>query len=255
MAQAASEPCEICDGGTGHHYCKQCDQVFCDNCKTAHLRIKTTKWHTFQSVRNINPEENPFCSDHDEPFIFHCVDCDAIVCQICVVKKHNRRDMTSIKDSVLKLKEQLETSVESKYKAIGSDSEQLKLGDKVYRSEAKAVINSITEDATCMKDWIDATAETFIKIVKDIEAKNHKILSKAYSRKKSILNKIIIVQRTIADTTSMSDVALLPKLKKLQTEIDQMETKKVPTMPAIKYRKNKITENDIKKLLRKLLKR
>ncbi|CAC5371692.1 unnamed protein product [Mytilus coruscus] len=187
MAKAASESCEICEGGTGHHYCQQCDQIFCDNCKTAHLRIKTTKCHTFQSVRKINPEENLFCSEHDEPFIFHCVDCDTVVCQTCVVKKHNRHDMISIKDSVLKLKEQLETCVESKSKAISNDSKQLKQGDKVYRSDAKAVIKSITEDATRMKDWIDAKAEAFIKLVKEIEAKNHKILSKAYSGKKMYL--------------------------------------------------------------------
>lgn len=255
MAQAASKSCEICDSSIGRYYCQQCDQMFCENCRSAHLRIKTTKNHTFLRGRNINPEEKPFCSKHDEPLIFHCKDCDTAVCHKCAVQDHNRHNMSGIKESVLKLKEQLTKRVDSMCKDLNTDINQIQKGNIDFQSDVKTAIDSITEDAKQMKDSIDTNAEELIKSVNEIEEKNRRILSTANDEFNDSFLKINKVKKTIADTSRMSDVAMLPKIKQLQTEIDRLVTKKVSSMPTIKYHRKKLSKNDSGNLFGKLISR
>ncbi|VDI40867.1 Hypothetical predicted protein [Mytilus galloprovincialis] len=121
MAQVACKSCDICDGGPGRHFCQQCDQLFCENCKTSHLRTKISKNHIFSSGLNINQEKKTFCSDHNESFIFRCIDCDTAVCQICAVKKHNRHNMLGIGES-LNVKEETKQKISSETNSEFSDS-------------------------------------------------------------------------------------------------------------------------------------
>ncbi|CAC5392649.1 unnamed protein product [Mytilus coruscus] len=245
MAQAACKSCEICNGGSGKHYCQQCDQLFCDSCKTSHLRTKISKTHSFIAGSNLNLEEKSFCSEHDEPFLFHCIDCNTAVCQICAVKKHNRHNMSGMKESVLKLKEQLVKYVYSKVTALGNDIQQLEQGTRGYQSDVKAVIQSITEDAKNKKLLIDRKAEELIKTLRTQEEKNLQNLSASNSELKDILNKVNKIQKAIIDTANMSEVALLPKLKNLRSEVDKIGTKKVPVILEVKYSQKNVSENDI----------
>ena len=54
MAEAASKTCEICTRASGVHVCIQCDQLFCEDCKISHLRLKVCRNHTFLSGPNIH---------------------------------------------------------------------------------------------------------------------------------------------------------------------------------------------------------
>ncbi|CAC5392647.1 unnamed protein product [Mytilus coruscus] len=248
MAQAAFKSCEICDGGLAHHYCQQCDQLFCENCKTSHLRTKISKNHTFSIGRDSHQEEKLFCAEHEEPFIFYCVDCDTVVCKLCAVKTHNRHYMSEINESVLKLKEQLTKYAESKVKGLRKDIEMLDQKTMEYQSEVRSVIQSIIEDSERMKDLIDRKAGELIKSLKEDEERNLKILSTANSKFSYNLHKVNKVQTTIEDAAYMSDVALLPKLQQLQAEIDKMETIRTPGIPTVRYTRKKISQNETSKL-------
>ncbi|XP_052098020.1 E3 ubiquitin-protein ligase TRIM71-like isoform X2 [Mytilus californianus] len=248
MAQTAFKSCEICDGGLGHQYCQQCDQLFCKNCKTSHLRTKISKNHTFFIGRNINQEEQQFCAEHDESFIFYCVDCDTVVCKICAVKRHNRHDMSEINESVLKLKVQLKKYAESKVKGLRKDIEKLDGETIEYQSEVQSVIQSIIEDSERMNALIDRKTDELIKSVKEVEERNLKILSTANSKFSNNLHKVNRVQRTIKDSAYMSDVALLPKLQQLQAEIYKIEPTRTPGIPTVRYSTKKISHSDTGKL-------
>lgn len=248
MAQAAFKPCEICDGKLAHHYCQQCDQLFCESCKTSHLRTKISKNHTFSIGRDSHQEEKTFCADHEEPFIFHCVDCDIVVCKICAVKRHNRHNMSEINESVLKLKEQLTKYAELKVKGLRKDIAMLDQKTMEYQSEVKSAIQAIIEDSERMKDLIDRKAGELIKSLKEYEEMNLKILSTANSKFSYNLHKVKNVQTTIEDAANMSDVALFPKLQQLQAELDKMETTRTPGIPIARYTRNKISQKEINTL-------
>ncbi|XP_063413882.1 E3 ubiquitin-protein ligase TRIM9-like [Mytilus trossulus] len=252
MAQAASKSCEICVSGPGRHFCQQCDQLFCDGCKTSHLRTKISKTHSFIGASNLILEDKSFCSEHDEPFIYHCLDCNTAVCQVCAVKKHNRHNMSEIKESALQLKEQLIKCIYSKVQTIGNDIQQLEQGTRGYRSDVKIVIQSITEDVNNKKLLIDRKAEELIKTLKAQEERNLQNLSASNTELKVALTKVNTIQRAIRETANMSEVELLPKLKNLQNEVDKIGTNKVPDIPKVKYTQKNISETAIENLLGEL---
>jgi hypothetical protein len=80
---------------SGPHYCTQCDQLFCADCKMSHLRSKISKSHIFWSGTNISTR----CTDHAEDFIYLCADCDQLICRVCVTNAHTRHALVDIKDS------------------------------------------------------------------------------------------------------------------------------------------------------------
>lgn len=245
MAQAASKSCEICVSSPGRHFCQQCDQLFCDCCKTSHLRTKISKTHSFVGASNLNLEDKSFCSEHDERFIFYCIDCNMAACQVCAVKKHNKHNMSDMKESVGNFKEQLIKSVYLKVKTLGNDIQQLEQGTRGYRSDVKTVIQSITEDANNKKLLIDRKAKELIKTLRTQEEKNLQNFSASNTELKETLSKVNKIQKAIRETANMSEVELLPKLKSLRSDLDKMETKKVPAMPEVKYSPKNIQENDI----------
>ncbi|CAG2212844.1 unnamed protein product [Mytilus edulis] len=146
MAQAAASICEICTAGPGEHYCQQCDQLFCGSCKLSHLRMKISKNHTFLSGPNINKEEKPYCTEHEEMFLFYCSDCDTPVCRICSVDNHSRHLMTDLTKSTEKLRSELVENIESKVTKSRQNVNKIENYTKAYREEVKAVIRTITEE-------------------------------------------------------------------------------------------------------------
>ena len=44
--ESASKICSSCDGKLiAEYYCKECDEMLCDACHNAHLRVKVTRSH------------------------------------------------------------------------------------------------------------------------------------------------------------------------------------------------------------------
>ncbi|CAC5379339.1 unnamed protein product [Mytilus coruscus] len=214
-----------------------------------------SKQHIFRSGQNINPAEKLICSDHDEPFIFYCVDCDSVVCKRCAVKKHNRHNMSEINESVLELKAQLAQCVESSVKDLMNDIEHLQEEKRGYKSENKSLIMAINKDAKLMKDLIDQKSEELINSIKKNEKKNLKIMSTAYSELKDTFDRVDKIQMSIIDTAKLSDVALLLKIKQLQAKNDKIEKKKVPYILKDRYSRKEITQNEIGKLFGELYSR
>ncbi|VDI21510.1 Hypothetical predicted protein, partial [Mytilus galloprovincialis] len=56
MAQAASKTCEVCVSAPGSHYCIDCEEYYCGNCKLLHNRQKLSRNHQFQKASELIPE-------------------------------------------------------------------------------------------------------------------------------------------------------------------------------------------------------
>ncbi|CAG2229161.1 unnamed protein product [Mytilus edulis] len=95
MAQSAIRTCEICNQATGIDYCQECQQLFCDNCKLMHLRMKLSRNHTFKDVDH--PEVKlALCEEHEWPYILFCETCNSLICKKCVIKNHKSHKFEDI---------------------------------------------------------------------------------------------------------------------------------------------------------------
>ena len=89
----------ICLRASSLHYCTQCDQVFCDDCKVSHLRLKLCKYHHVITKPNFTMEKKAReCTDHNEDFIFLCQHCNQLICRSCVTTTHIQHTLRDIKE-------------------------------------------------------------------------------------------------------------------------------------------------------------
>ncbi|XP_076072129.1 E3 ubiquitin-protein ligase TRIM45-like [Mytilus galloprovincialis] len=253
MAQVASKTCDICVSGPGHHYCEQCDQLFCDGCKISHLRTKMSKNHTFLSGPNINPEVKQYCKEHDENFIYHCKECNSPICKICVIKKHKSHDFAEIKESTEGIKNEVKIVIDMKMRNLQSKIAVINQGTHAYQADVQKVIQAITEEGRHLKEMIDKKVEGLIDTVKEKDRRNVQTLQSVGNELKTALDKTKEQQKFYQDTQGIKDTTkLLQKLKQIKSQIDQIEEMKIPIMPSVKYAKKTVAEGEIGKLFGEL---
>ncbi|XP_076072153.1 E3 ubiquitin-protein ligase TRIM71-like isoform X2 [Mytilus galloprovincialis] len=249
MAQAASKTCEICVSGPGHNYCEQCDQLFCDGCKISHLRTKMTKNHTFLGGPNINPEVKQYCKEHDENFIYYCMECNSPICKICVIKKHKSHDFAEIKESTEGIKNEVKMVIDMKMRNLQSKIADINQGTHTHQADVQGVIQAIREEGRHLKEIIDKKVESLINTLKEKDTRNVQTFQSVSNELKTALDKAKKQQKLYQDTQGIKDTTkLLQKLRQIKSQVDQIEEIQIPIMPSVKYVKKTVAEADIGKL-------
>ncbi|XP_076072152.1 tripartite motif-containing protein 46-like isoform X1 [Mytilus galloprovincialis] len=253
-AQSASKTCDICVSAPGRNYCEQCNQLFCDGCKISHLRAKISENHSFLSGPNINPEVKQYCKEHDENFIYYCKECDSPICKICVIKKHKSHDFAEIKESTEGIKNEVKTVIDMKMRNLQSKITDIDQGTNTYQADVQKVIQVIKEEGRHLKEMIDKKVEGLINTVKEKDRRNVQTLQSVGNELKTALDKAKEQQKFYQDTQGIKDTTkLLQKLKRIKSQIDQMEEEmKIPIMPSVKYAKKTVAEGEIGNLFGEL---
>ncbi|VDI35582.1 Hypothetical predicted protein [Mytilus galloprovincialis] len=131
MAQVAVKTCEICVSASGTQYCLECEQCFCENCKTFHKKQKVTKNHQFQSSIDVIPEVKSKCKDHNEDVSSLCNTCSVKVCSDCVTGSHRGHEFSNLTDSMSQLKEN-EKDLQRKVKEATQNIKKIEEGAKAF---------------------------------------------------------------------------------------------------------------------------
>ncbi|XP_076072137.1 uncharacterized protein LOC143043841 [Mytilus galloprovincialis] len=253
MAQAASKTCEICVSGPGHNYCEQCDQLFCGGCKISHLRTKMSKNHTFLSGPNINPEVKLYCKEHDENFIYYCMECSLPVCKICAIKNHKKHDLSEIKEYLESVNAEVNKDIETKIRKLQSKIIEIDQGIHTHQTDVQQVIQAIREEGRHLKEMIDKKVEGIINILKEKDTRNVQTLLSVGNELKTALDTTKEQQKFYQDTQGIKDTTkLLQKLKQIKSQIYQIEEIKVLLMPSVKYAKTTVAESEIGNLFGEL---
>ncbi|CAG2197485.1 unnamed protein product [Mytilus edulis] len=100
MAQSALETCEICSKALSIDYCKECEQLFCNNCKLMHLRMKLSQNHTFKNVDHQEVKLN-LCDEHNLGYILYCEECSSLVCKTCIIENHKGHELGDIAEKTI----------------------------------------------------------------------------------------------------------------------------------------------------------
>ncbi|CAG2249857.1 unnamed protein product [Mytilus edulis] len=186
-----------------------------------------SKDHTFLSGPNINPGVKQYCKEHDETFIYYCMECNSPICKICVIKNTNHT-------TLLKSRKQL---TESKLRSKGDGHED----------------GTSTGRRRHLKELIDKKVESLVKSVKEEETKNLQILQSNKNEIKAALNKAKEQQKFYQDSQGIKDTTkLVQKLKQIKSQIDKREEIHISIMPSVKYVRQKVAEHEIEKLFGEL---
>jgi len=251
MAQAANKTCEICIRASGLHYCTQCDQVFCDDCKMSHLRSKISRNHIFLSGPNINTEKKVGCTDHNEDFIYLCEDCDQLICRLCVTKAHRKHAVLDIKDSNKKVETEISAYLDSKVTNVRSSAKLIEGRKNTYKTEIDGTVKVIIEQGNLIKEMVDKKVESLIKALRERESIELQSLFKANKDCKDLLEEATRHQGIYQDMTKECDeVALFQKMKKFKSDMKSIEVIKLPSAT---YSRKNVSFSDVEKLLGNLV--
>ena len=100
------EPCNICGTLTyAEGYCPKCFECYCRNCIETR-RFSMTENHKIDMGDDMpkpmadKPVKYQLCVEHDgEPIDRYCFDHDAVICGVCVVRKHTNCKAKHISDA------------------------------------------------------------------------------------------------------------------------------------------------------------
>lgn len=206
MATSQQHTCDICMNQHITDYaivrCPECDENFCEKCKTHHEFSKATKNHIVISVDNFRKipkfvqDFNFSCPEHDESFVLYFDTHDKPCCAYSCHNAHTRcRNSTPLHTLIKNIKESssladLVTTISdlTKYLTNISEDRSKNLQDLVEQKNRIEMKIKTTKEAfnTCLDkleaDLLDKLQKTFIEqelqiqnILKDIELRKSKI--------------------------------------------------------------------------------
>ncbi|XP_063436124.1 probable E3 ubiquitin-protein ligase MID2 [Mytilus trossulus] len=249
MAQAASKTCEICVSAPGSQYCLECEQYFCENCKTFHNRQKISKTHQFQSSTGSIPEGRSKCKDHNEDVSFVCNTCNTAVCSSCVTGSHKGHEFSKFIDSILQLKEKNKNNLRRKVNEETQNIKQIEEGIQAFDVNVEEEVKAITEEGSRIKAMVDKCISEMIASVKDQSRKERNKLTNVFADTKANLKTgSDLDKKTDELNKTRNDGKLLQSLQQLTDKIAKLTVKPIPEFPKIKYTAKSATDNDVKQL-------
>lgn len=164
-AQTSVTKCIFCNN-PGIYHCIECTSAFCQQCRTKHDKLPTTKNHTVTDLKNMNPSAfltEAKCVLHKSEFIYFCEKCHVLICGKCVTTEHKGHDITDIKtvaDNYRRSVEgnisDLKIEVTKLSKVVGQMKEiekpTIKKTSEIALAEVDAAVKKITDTVSFKKE-------------------------------------------------------------------------------------------------------
>ncbi|XP_063405980.1 E3 ubiquitin-protein ligase TRIM71-like [Mytilus trossulus] len=250
MAQAASKTCEVCVSAPGSHYCIDCEEYYCENCKFVHDRQKLSRNHQFQKASDCIPEGKSRCSEHKEELSLICNTCNAQICPSCVTGKHNGHTFSKIVDVIAQLGGDNETKMRDKTNEANQNIKKIEESLNVFDNSVESVIKAINDEGNKVKRMVDKSVAQMIALVKGQSKKEKDKLMNMLSDAKSVLDdgQTLDKKRKELDKTRQ-DGSLVQKINNLKEEIDKLHINSLPEFPNITFSRKSVAEDDIRQLI------
>ncbi|XP_052086618.1 transcription intermediary factor 1-beta-like [Mytilus californianus] len=250
MAQAASKTCEVCVSAPGSHYCIDCEEYYCENCKLLHNRQKLSRNHQFQKASDLIPEGKSRCSEHKEELTLMCSTCNVPVCTSCVTGKHNKHEFSKFVNAIAQLRGDNETKIRAKTNEADQNMRKIENSLTSFDIAVDSVIKAIIVESSMIKRMLDKYVAEMIALVKEQSKKEKDKLIIMLSEAKSVLvaGQTLDRRRQELDKTR-HDGTLVQKMKNLKEEINKLHLYSLPEFPNISFNPKSVAEDDIRQLI------
>ncbi|VDI76610.1 Hypothetical predicted protein [Mytilus galloprovincialis] len=250
MAQAASKTCQVCVSAPGSHYCIDCEEYYCGNCKLLHHRERLSRNHQFQKASDLIPEGKSKCNEHKEELTLICNTCNAQVCTRCVTGKHNGHTFSQIFDVIVQLQGENETIIRIKTNEANQNMKKIEESLISFDNSVESVIKAIKDESNIIKRLVDKSVAQMIALVTEQSKKEKDKLINMLSEAKSVLvnGHTLDRKRKELDKTRQ-DGSLVQKISNLKEEMIKLKINSLPKFPKISFNRKSIAEDDIRQLI------
>ena len=240
----SSPVCDSCeeDSCVSVAYCKNCDDLLCQDCWDIHRKIKATRSHTTLATKDIKnrrieqSEVLPFlatssevCPNHKIDFGFYCKQCAVLVCGGCGFEKHSNHSTAVLKisEQVVQTKEEIlqnmkelpekNTQLEKVIRAINEAKKKLKV--------CKEKVDSIIQEAFCrLRQLIDQREKALLAENSEISTGKETRLSIQQESLQRLFESMSHCHSLSSIATSQyTDVQLLSVAQTLQDRADSLK--------------------------------
>lgn len=252
MAQVASKTCDICTSAPERHFCIECEQHFCDNCKGLHTRQKATRQHTFQesSKTKMTKKRKYMCLEHEEDCIFICDDCNVPICSRCMEEKEGKHSENHKVFNIIEtisswntiVKDEIETTLQEDVRIL----DELEKGIDTYDTQVKSVIEGIMEDEKRIKRMIDKKVKSMINDVKlKTSCEKEKMVNLVTDTKSRIKTKSALEDRRKHLEKDTTNVDVILNMQTLHFKFSAIGNGVFPSLPSIEYNLKETSELDL----------
>ncbi len=166
--------CQFCvhDSKITTHYCKQCDDNFCEQCASQHENNKLFVNHVPLPI----PVTAEVCKDHKKSFTFFCTDCNRLLCPICVHHKmcysHNIQSLQDLKQQKLEVMKTL--------------TDKISTNIQIYKEQSIPAVETLDDLLISIKDEIDKIKQHGTNLKGFIDTKVKRLVEEAEAREKML---------------------------------------------------------------------
>lgn len=261
MAQSVIETCEICNQDAGKDYCQDCEQTFCNKCKTMHLRMKSSLNDKFRSGQQCEDQVDKLssCDKHNSDYIYLCENCYVLACRHCTVSTHKGHSMANLSSSIADKTEKILKILKTNFDCIrnaknSTTTLQNKIEDikdkcsaihkdmfsrqSLLQSRLAMAKNSMHDDISKFEQAEKTKVETYMKNVNECDIK---------------INELVELYKHVKNDRDVTH--LLQSLKTLEQETTNIRIPKVPLISNIEFvaePMNKDFDAKLKSLLGKI---
>ncbi|XP_068623057.1 E3 ubiquitin-protein ligase TRIM33-like [Battus philenor] len=172
------QQCNSCeDTEPATSYCVDCAEFICDNCVSAHQRLKITKDHTIKCKEEAQAElqaaqsltrsaHDMFCRDHpQERLSLFCETCDRLTCRDCQLQHHRDHKYQFSTEMAAQARANIAALLsEVSYKRVllGSAMKVIRDRQQLIADKKKALVHEITQTVVKLTNAINTRGKQLV---------------------------------------------------------------------------------------------
>ena len=196
--------CELCPDSVdkAEAFCRQCAMFICKNCNEQHKKLKILLAHEVASLEDLKQgrakpivvKEDPAsvkCTDHNEPLVIYCFDCDTFICRDCTIKDHRDHNFEFCKKAAATTKSNLLEKLE----LLKTQSSSL--------SHAVEEVRTTKQELEAHRDTVANTIKTSFKELRDIlDNRERELLGEADRLVQEKMDRLSVQEKTWSLTSA-----------------------------------------------------
>ena len=238
-----SRMCKSCDEGSkAMSQCCVCDEYLCDNCVSAHQRVRLTKDHfivrlkgnTTPQKKTVNPIQmyvppmpdrpQSYCEVHTKEITrLYCEMCSAAVCNKCMHTEHNGHSFIYLQDAVENAKSltmKLLTDAKMGLKTIDDSIQMTKAMSDRIEARTQAVANEVRVTTQRHRTALEERERTLLRRIEKIrQIKGKSLLNQLEELRLGARQMSTTIEKTTESMETGSEVELLRAKERISSDM------------------------------------